>query len=217
MGLQWMPGKIIQISNPYTIVCFWFCDNSVSQISKSQLCSFLNYGSKVDFEAVEFDEAYRQGIITAVSNFAEVYRPDLLQHEDVNTMLLDWARLGFVGCALMIRKSNDNGKKKKTPSEKAVISGDSKPGSSSQSSGPELSDECLLDQSKNRKRKLSLRTEDSGYNSPSLSVHSFHSPSGTEQPAATKQSEVDKFVLGNLPYYGWWPGRVSRLYNTFCF
>ena len=105
-GFPWWPGKIVQNSdtvnnNSDEITCYWFGDNNISELSKDKLSSFFNYGSKVDFKKLKTNQRYRNSILIALKHFAEIHRPNLLTHEDEgdkDSLLLDWARLGFAGC-----------------------------------------------------------------------------------------------------------------------
>ena len=205
----------MQVTSPYRIICYSFLDTSITVTSRSKLSSFLNYGCKVDFDLLESDETYQKGIIDCIASFAEIHRPDLLKLPDRDLMLLDWARLGFVGCLLV--QSNipqilvDYKTENKTNLPTFCID-EEKPSTSR--------DWDENDCTPSKRRKLSMQTEDSGYSSPvtpsvlksplaTLSIDELQSSSAS----ADQHSEVGCYVLGKLVRYGWWPGLVSEFFN----
>ena len=192
----WEPGRVIQMTSPFNIVCFRFLKDDIGSASKHKICSFLNYGAKVDFDLLDSDATYRRGIISAVAAFAELHRPDLLNESDRDTMLLDWARFGFIGCKLLKPTPGrvlfpDTSNVLSELVENSVDAEDNVPSTSSPSPL------APAEGGTPKRRKLSSRTEDSGYHSP-----------------APLTSEVGCFVIGKLRGYGWWPGRVSCFDNT---
>ena len=211
----WYPAKIVQISNPYSAICYSFIDEGISSASKNKLSSFLNYGCRVDFDLLDLDETYRGGILACISSFAEIHRPDLLQCEETEIMLLDWARLGFIGCKL-IQKSIPQILVDYEPNNRPQphFCEDSELPSSSQSSPASVQiktetreeSETFSTPKSVKKRKLSQQTVDSGYGSPGVLIKS---PLASMRLASGSSSEIGLFVLGKLARYGWWPGSVS--------
>eukprot|EP00116_Pleurobrachia_bachei_P007622 sb/3467884/ len=194
----WEPGRVIQMTSPFNIVCFRFLKDDIGSASQTKICSFLKYGSKVDFDLLESDTTYRKGIISAVAEFANIHRPDLLRMSDRDTMLLDWARFGFIGCKLLKSPKYSKSGRVLFPDsphvlselvENSAVEEENRPTTSSRSSIP--SPLVRSEGGTPKRRKISCRTEDSGYCS---------------SPAIT-QSEVGCFVMGKLRGYGWWPGR----------
>ena len=205
----WHPGKVMQVTSPYNIICYSFLDTSITITSRSKLSSFLNYGCKVDFDLLESDEAYQKGIIECIASFAEVHRPDLLKLPDRDLMLLDWARLGFVGCHLLQSDIPQILVDYKTDQQPPTFCEDNERPSSSSD---------WNDCTPPKVRKLSLQTQDSGYSSPitptvlksPLSSCSIEDLQTRDCCRLAEESEVGSFVLGKLVRYGWWPGLVSN-------
>ncbi|KAL5262977.1 hypothetical protein ACHWQZ_G008403 [Mnemiopsis leidyi] len=207
----WHPGKIMQVTSPYRIICYSFLDTSITVAARSKLSSFLNYGCKVDFDLLESDETYQKGIIDCIASFAEIHRPDLLKLPDRDLMLLDWARLGFVGCLLIqsnIPQILVDYKTENDLNQPTFCVDEEKPSSSRDWD----EDDCTP----TKRRKLSLHTEDSGYSSPvtpsvlksplaTLSIDQLQSSSNSSDHS----SEVGCYVLGKLVRYGWWPGLIA--------
>ena len=209
----WHPGKIMQVTSPHNIICYSFLDSSITITSRSKLSSFLNYGCRVDFDLLESDETYQKGMIDCIASFAEVHRPDLLKLPDRDLMLLDWARLGFVGCLLLqsnipqilVDYKTDNSQDSPT-----FCIDDEMPSSSQ--------DWNENDCTPMKRRKTSLQTGDSGYSSPvtpsavsksPLATLSIDNLQGPDCCRLAEESEIGSFVLGKLVRYGWWPGLVS--------
>ena len=229
----WQPAKIMQITGPHNITCYRFNDQILSISSKNKLSSFMNFGCKVDFDLLEIDRKYQEGIVNCIHDFAEIHRPDLLNFPDQKTMLLDWARLGFIGCKLiksyipqvLVDYKDDefyHAKKFCHDNELPSTSNASHSDNYSDIESPPRSEDkndsepCTPILSK--RRKLSLKTSDSGYSSPNVLVNST---SMIDEILNTNQniysgtsSEIDTFVLGKLTRYGWWPGLVRFLLFT---
>lgn len=199
----------MQVTSPFNVICYSFIDSSITITSRSKLCSFLNYGCKVDFDLLESDDAYHKGIIDCLAGFAEEHRPDLLKLPDRNIMLLDWARLGFVGCNLLQNNIPQILVDYKTNAPKICVDNERPCSSQDSNENDDISP---------KRRRFSHQTEDSGYSSPitpsvlksplaALKVGEF---SQNECCRLAEECEIGSFVLGKLVRYGWWPGLVSR-------
>ena len=188
----------------------------------------MNYGCNIDFDLLEIDEQYQEGIINCVHDFAEIHRPDLLSSPVRKRMLLDWARLGFNGCKLLnkdipqvlVDYQYDEFQDKKRTYQCAGPLSPSIGFIETKTPSSFVEKSCSETPIFPKKIKLSLQITDSKYSSPNVSKLLACSSASSYYKTPTKHgsrnpkrssSEINTFVLGKLPKYGWWPGSVCIL------